>query len=459
VSEPIFIDTHAHLDFPEYSSDLEAVIGRAAEAGIRFLIDVGTDPHKSARAVEIAEKYDGVFAAVGVHPHYAGKMTEEDWHHLEALVSHRKVVAIGEIGLDYYRLASPKDEQKALFLRLITLARNVPLPVIIHSRDAHEDTLAILKESAGHLVGVMHCFSGDESLAREVLEMGFYISFAGNITFPKAEGLRRVARFVPIERLLLETDSPFLAPQVHRGKRNEPAWVIELAKALAEIKDLSLEDVARITTLNAYQLFGVGEPPEKGKLVYATRDSLYINITNRCSNICTFCIRTKTPFVKGHHLFLERDPTAEEIIDALRGFERYREVVFCGFGEPTERLETLKKVARFLKSRGARIRLVTNGQGNLINGRPILGELKGLLDSVSISLNTADPRQYMELCRPRFGEEAFNGVIDFVKEAKKEVGFVEITAIDMPQVDTSRVRNLANELGVSFRLRRFNEVG
>ncbi len=459
VPEAIFVDTHAHLDFPEYSSDLEAVLNHANAAGVRFIIDVGTDPEKSAKAVEIAKKQGGVFASVGVHPHYADKMGEEDWNRLQSLISHRKVVAIGETGLDYYRLASSKESQKALFLRLIALARTAPLPIIVHSRDAHEDTLAILRESARHLVGVMHCFSGDESIAERVLEMGFYISFTANITFPKAEALRNVARFVPIERILLETDSPFLAPQTHRGERNEPAWVLEVAKTLACLKKLFLEDVARITTLNAYQLFGVGEPPEKGRLVYATRDSLYINITNRCSNICTFCIRTKTPFVKGHHLFLERDPAPEEIIDALEGFERYREVVFCGLGEPTERLEPLKAVARFLKSKGVHLRLVTNGQGNLINDRPILSELKSLIDSVSVSLNTADPKQYMELCRSRFGKEAFPAVIDFAKEAKKEIGSVEITAIDMPQVNIARVRNLATELGASFRLRRFNQVG
>ncbi|GAH68098.1 unnamed protein product, partial [marine sediment metagenome] len=159
------------------------------------------------------------------------------------------------------------------------------------------------------------------------------------------------------------------------------------------------------------------------------------------------------------HLFLERDPAPEEIIDALEGFERYREVVFCGLGEPTERLEPLKTVARFLKSKGVHLRLVTNGQGNLINDRPILSELKSLIDSVSVSLNTAAPKQYMELCRSRFGKEAFPAVIDFVKEAKKEIGSVEITAIDMPQVNIARVRNLATELGASFRLRRFNQVG
>ena len=465
--KPVFVDTHAHLDFPEFDSDREAAIERARERGVEFIINIGTDLERSSSAVEIASRHNGLFAAVGIHPHHAAEVKDADWTRLEKLASHPRVVAVGEVGLDYYRPASPQAcpeprrrvEQRETFLRLISLARRRNLPVIIHSREAHEETLSLLKEHAQGLLGVMHCFSGDKAVARTCLEMGFNISFTANITYPNADALRDVVRFVPVERVLLETDSPFLAPQAFRGKRNEPAYVVQVAETIAQLKNLSVEDVARITSLGAFQLFGVGHPPEKGKIAYPIRDSLYINLTSRCSNLCTFCIRGKSHFVKGHHLALERDPTLEEVLVALKDIGKYKEVVFCGYGEPTERFDALVAIAKFLKEKGVKVRLVTNGQGNLINRRSILKELKGLVDAISVSLNTADPSQYLRISRSRFAEEAYAAVLEFIREARSEIGQVEITALDIPEVDIEKVRQIARALGVSFRLRQYDEVG
>ena len=218
-------------------------------------------------------------------------------------------------------------------------------------------------------------------------ELGLYISFAGPITFSNADKLREVAKSVPIERLLFETDSPFLSPQPKRGERNEPSYLSFIIPVLADIYGLSVNDIKRITTFNAYKLFGIGEHEHEGKIAYTIRNSLYINLTNRCSNACSFCMRETYPIVKGHHLGLKREPTADEVLKAIGDPSGYDEVVFCGYGEPTERLDVLITVARYLKSKGKRIRLDTNGHGDLINGRSIISELKGLIDTICISLN------------------------------------------------------------------------
>jgi TatD DNase family protein len=460
-SEEILIDTHAHLDFPDYDTDREAVLRRAREAGVRYIITIGTDVARTEKAIAIAREHPDVYATVGVHPHYADDVTDETWGRLKRLADDERVVAIGEVGLDNFKLQSSKEAQRSLFERMLGLSREKGLPVIVHCREAFDDVLKILTAfaSGDKLRGVVHCFSGSIEQARACMELGLCISFTGNITFKKAENLRAVAKEVPVEKMLLETDCPFLAPVPKRGKRNEPAYVTHIARLLAELKGLSLQDVARITTLSAYELFGVGPKPETSEIVYGIRNSLYVNLTNRCSNNCAFCIRNKTAFVKGHHLYLEREPTVGEVLDAVGDPKRYEEVVFCGYGEPTERFDDLKKIARMLKERGARVRLVTNGEGALINGRQIASELNGLVDKVSVSINTAEAGQYNELCRSRYGESAFPAAIEFVREAREHVPEVEITALDLPDVDIQKARRLAEELGTKFRLRHYNEVG
>lgn len=229
---------------------------------------------------------------------------------------------------------------------------------------------------------------------------------------------------------------------------------------MAALKGLSLEDVARITSVNARRLFGIGAEIPKGKIAYPIRDSLYLNLTNRCSNRCTFCAKNKAFMVKGHDLELSREPEAEELIQAVGDPRRYREIVFCGFGEPLLRLETVKAVAAELKKIGARIRIDTDGQANLAHGRNILPELKGLVDAVSVSLNADNAAQYDRLCRSPFGEKGFAAVLEFLREAKKMIPEVVATVVDMPGVDVEACRRLAeDELGVKFKRRTYDEVG
>ncbi|MDP3040636.1 MAG: TatD family nuclease-associated radical SAM protein, partial [Deltaproteobacteria bacterium] len=378
-----------------------------------------------------------------------------------SLSKEKKVVAFGEIGLDFYRNHSPRQVQLARFRELLRLGKDLQLPIILHDRDAHEEILKILREEGnGRWRGVFHCFSGDVPLAKKVIQMGFFISIPGTVTFSKATTQQEVVRCIPLEKILLETDCPYLAPEPYRGKRNEPAFIRNTAEKVASLKSLSFEDVCRITSLNARALFGIGEELPKGKIVYPIRNSLYLNLTNRCSNLCTFCAKKASYVVKGHDLELSREPSAEELVQAVGDPQRYQEIVFCGFGEPLLRLETVKTVAAELKKKGARVRIDTDGQANLVYGRNILPELKGLVDAVSVSLNAESPEKYQRLCRSPFGEESFHGILDFIREAKKVIPEVVATIVAMPGVDVEACRRLAEEeLGVKFKRRAYDEVG
>ncbi|MDT5270051.1 MAG: TatD DNase family protein [Acidobacteriota bacterium] len=259
----MFVDSHAHIDGEEFDADRGEVVARAREAGVRAILNVGTgDPHGGnfERAVAVAEKYEGVFAAVGVHPHDASLYTEAAERLLLEFVRSKRVVAVGEIGLDYHYDNSPREVQREVFRKQLRLARAEGLPVIIHSRDADEETLEILRaEYTGtERGGVMHCFGGGPALAEGALRLGFYLSFAGNVTFKKADGLRDVACNVPLDRLLVETDCPYLAPVPHRGRRNEPAYVAETARFLAELRGVSHAELGRSTSENFSNLFRVG---------------------------------------------------------------------------------------------------------------------------------------------------------------------------------------------------------
>lgn len=456
----MIIDTHAHLDFPDYKSDLESVLSRAKEAGVGYIINVGTSLAASKKSVTLANRFDNIYASIGIHPHDASKVSEQDWLAIESLVREPKVIAIGETGLDYYRNRSPHEDQQRIFRKHLTLAKTHNLPVIIHCREADSDCLTILQEHKnGNLRGVVHCFSGTREMARKYIELGFYISFAGPITFSNVNSLREVAKSIPVERVLLETDCPFLSPQPKRGERNEPSYLSYVIPVLADIYGLSVQDIRRITTFNAHKLFGIGEPEQEGKVAYAIRNSLYINLTNRCSNMCAFCMRETYPIVKGHHLALKKEPTAEEVIHAIGDPSGYDEIVFCGYGEPTERLDVLITVARFLKSKGKRTRLDTNGHGDLINGRPIIRELEGLIDTICISLNADTAEKYEEICKPVFGEKAYPALIQFIKEAKQVLPNVQVSLVEMPGVDVEKCRKIAQELGVDFRVRRHDVLG
>ncbi len=259
-----FVDSHCHIDGEAFDDDRDDVVRRARSAGVAAMLNVGTgDPRTDdfRRAVAVAERYDGVYAAVGVHPHDAILYDDKAERHLTELAGSEKVIAWGEIGLDYHYDHSPRDVQQQVFRRQISVAKALRLPVIIHSRAADHDTVEILCEefaTAGRESkppGIMHCFGGTPKMAEALLKAGFYISFAGNVTFKKAENLREAALSVPLDRLLVETDAPYLAPHPNRGKRNEPAWVRLTCECLATAHGLTVEAMDKQTTVNARQMF------------------------------------------------------------------------------------------------------------------------------------------------------------------------------------------------------------
>lgn len=256
----MLFDTHVHLNDEQFNDDLEEVMKRAQEAGVEHMVVVGFNRETIERALQIVEKYDFLYASVGWHPVDAIDMTEEDLMWLEEKARHPKVVAYGEIGLDYHWDKSPKDIQQEVFRKQIRLAKKLRLPLIIHNREATEDIIQVLKEEdAKEIGGIMHCFSGSAESAKECLRLNFLISLGGPVTFKNAKKPKRVAEQVPLDKLLIETDCPYLAPHPYRGKRNEPAYVKLVAEQIAELKGISYEEVARATTENAKKLFGIHE--------------------------------------------------------------------------------------------------------------------------------------------------------------------------------------------------------
>jgi len=450
------IDTHCHLEMKQFDKDRDEVIKRAKEAGINTIITIGSDSEGNEGAIELAEKYDMVFAAVGIHPHDAKDFNDDIFEQINRWSRKQKVVAIGEMGLDYHYNHSPKNIQRDVFIKQLEYAKNIDFPVIIHSREAKMDTLKILKDS-GIRKGVMHCFSGDMDMAKKVIEMGFMISIAGPVTYKNARNLQLVAKYIPDEHLLLETDAPYLSPEPLRGKRNEPSFIMHTAHFVAKLRGISEEDIIRITSLNARRLFKFGDL-SNGVIVYKIRDNLYLNITNRCTNECCFCVKFHTDYVKGHNLRLKKEPSETELIEAIGDPVKYKEIVFCGYGEPLLRFDVIKSVSSWIKQNKGYVRINTNGHGNIIHKRNILPELHGLVDSISISLNAQNEELYNRLCKPAF-KNAYKETIYFIKEAKKYIPNVQVTVVEFDGVDIEKCRQIAQELGVPLRVRNFNNVG
>ena len=258
------IDSHAHIDFPQFADDRAAMLQRAREAGVNTLLAIGSGPgpEELDAALPYAEQYDWIYSSIGIHPHQAKEAAAPHFDKLASLARHRKVIAWGEIGLDYFYDHSPRDVQASVFRKQMELAHAAKLPIIIHCRDAWDDCLNMLEQhwKPTALGGILHCFTGMLDHAKRGLDLGFLISFAGNSTYPKAQNIRDVARDMPLENILIETDAPFLAPQPYRGKRNEPAYVAEVAKTLATVRNLAPEEIASTTASNFRRFFGIASP-------------------------------------------------------------------------------------------------------------------------------------------------------------------------------------------------------
>jgi len=452
----MFIDTHAHLFYPNYEEDLDAVLQNAKDANVDYLLVPATDLKTSEKVIELINKYDFIYGAVGIHPHDTKDWNDAALVRLKELASHKKIVAIGEIGLDYFYDFSPKEKQIEAFRKQLELAISLDLPVIIHNREADEDVMAIVTEFAQQgLRGQFHCFSGTLDDALKITKMNFYLSFTGNITFKKTDDLRAIASKIQLHHLLLETDSPFMTPVPHRGKRNEPANIPLISQKLAELHAVSVEDVGRITSFNAFKLFGIGQKA-KTSFTYKLGNSLYINITNRCNANCYFCDKDGDAIISGYNLRMKKsdEPEAAVYINEIGDPKRYDEIVFCGYGEPTIRFDVVKEIAAYVKANGGNTRLNTNGHGNIINKRNIVPELVNLIDVVSISLNSADETQYAEMMN--VDTNYFTEMQHFASQAKAYVKKVVLTVVSIDEVEIENARRLVEDkIGVEFRIRKY----
>lgn len=450
---PLLADTHAHLNLDDYRGDRDAVVARARDAGVALVVNVGFDLRTSTESIALAETHEFVYASVGHHPHEAAALTDDLLERYEKLAAHPKAVAIGEAGLDHYRNLSPRADQERAFRAQIRLARKVGLPLIVHNRDALSDVLRIVdEEGAAEVGGVMHCFPGDAAYVREVTARGFHIGVGGPVTYSPRGRLVGAVTCAPQNRILLETDAPWLPPVPHRGQRNEPSYVRIVAERVAEIRGMSLDDLARVTTGNAQRLFRIPRKPSPS-IAYEMWGNLYLNVTNRCTNACGFCVRYQSDMLWGYNLKLEREPTVEELAAAVGDPRRYHEVVFCGYGEPTVRLDVVKELGRRLRAAGGRVRLNTNGHANLIWNRNVAPELVGAVDAVSVSLNAPDAETYERLCHPRFGPRTFEHVVAFVRECRKAGLDTTVSVVGLPDIDVQKVEAVVRGLGVPLRVR------
>ncbi len=463
---PPLVDSHCHLTWDSFEGDLEDVLARMREAGVDQSVVVATSVENAYACAALCEGREGLYPTAGIHPNDVPVDVDAALAALDEALLGGGFVAVGETGLDYYRDNTEPERQKKAFRHQCTLAVENDLPVIVHIRDkegrwdAFDDTGDIIEEFPG-LRGVIHCYTGDPAHAERYLASDFVISFSGILTFPKGENVRESALAVPIERTLVETDAPFLAPIPRRGKRNEPSFVAHTAKALSELKGLSEADVRRITTKNARQLFRLPAEETAGPPTYVIRNSIYVNITNACDAKCTFCPRTHDDFeVKGYDLRRPKDPRTQEIIASIGDPTRYDEVVFCGFGEPTLRLETVKDVARWAKERGVKTRLNTNGHADLINKRATAPELAEVIDVASVSLNAQNREVFERHCPSAFSPDGYTPMLDWIRAARDAGIAVVLTAVDgLEGVDMAACEQIAKDLGVTWRGRTLSEVG
>ncbi len=480
-------DSHCHLGSPAYADDLEDVLQRAREAGVTQIVCIGSGYGLggNARAVELAHAHEGMWATVGVHPHEAEEAPPDLLDQLTEMAADPRVVALGEMGLDFFRNYSPHDLQRRIFRDQLRLARRLDMPVVIHSRAAEEETLQILDEERAFDVPVLiHCFTHEWGFAKQVLERGGFLSVPGVITYKTAGPLRDAVARVPGEVLLLETDGPFLTPVPHRRQRNEPAHLAHTAAEVARVRGLAERDVARASTRAARVFFRLDrDEAAEGAVAYQIRDSVYVNLTNRCTLACTFCHKFIDFTVAGHYLNLRGyRPTADEAVLAARiaaqrgaatrsdldaavadrPLSDVDEVAFVGFGEPTTRLDVLIDAARQLREDWGveRVRLDTDGLVNLRQGSNVIPRLAEVFDAVTVSVNAPDAATYAELCPGPFGEAGWQAALDFLEGCVDAgIPWVQGSVVGVPGLDIDACREAIERTGARFRERVYHVVG
>jgi TatD DNase family protein len=456
----MWIDSHARLDHCLFDPDRDLMLERAREAGVELVVAAAGPSRESiARTLRLAEQHDFVCAAVGVHPWDAGRVTADYWSDLERAVEHPKVVLIGEIGLEYRCTLTAGKLQREVFERQLALAEHAGLPVFTRCGGAWPDFVGMMQQRpAAKRRGIVGGFTGTSDQALECVSLGLLIAISGAITLPYARPARAAAVSLGLDQIVLESRAPAFAPDPRNGERNEPAAVAEIGRAAADLLRVCPRDLARNTNHNFRKLVNKATGSSVDTLVYTIGDRLYVNLTSECTARCVFCRRESEPVASGWNLRLQREHSIPEYIQAIGDPRLYREVVFCGFGEPTLRLAELIAIARVVKLGGVRVRLNTNGHGNLIHGRNIVPELEGCLDEISISLNAADEGSYARIVRPDSGPGTFDAVKDFAAGCRGHIRDVTLTVVELPGVDRQACFQIAADLGVGIRFRPYEEM-
>ncbi len=405
----------------------------------------------SIRAAEISRSRSGVYAAAGVHPNDLNSEASDCTDFIAGILLHPAVVAVGETGLDLYHDRIPLTRQRECFRKHIVMAEAFGLTLIVHSRNAEREVLDTLPENLSVPV-IMHCYTGPDDIAMEAASRGYYIGFAGPVTFQRNDRLRDLARSLPVDRILIETDSPYLSPEPVRGRRNEPSNVSFIAETLSEIWDENYEDTAEILLRNSLEALQLS-PLRRTDLAYRLSGNIYMNITGKCSNNCRFCIKNMTDGIEGYYLKHHEEPGRErlEAIIELLEPDMGNELVFCGFGEPTMRPELLRNLAEKASEKGFSVRLNTNGTCLERLSFEETAELLAPFNSVSVSLNASSREEYNRICRPAEAT-AWDSMMKFIELAEK-IASVRLTAVKYPGLDMGPVRELAGNLNLPFRAR------
>lgn len=447
----LLFDTHCHLHFDDFEQDLEAVVGRAFDSGVRGVLVPSVDLASSIRSSSIAGEH-GLWSAAGFHPNHLDEASDGAFREVAALSLLPQAAAVGETGLDFYRDRFPRDVQTDWFQRHIGLASDLRLPLVVHSRGAEREVLDIIPEKPGFPV-ILHSWCGSDEVTALAVKRGFYFGITGAATYRKSQVASNL-RLMPREMVLCETDAPFLPPAPHRGGRNEPAFCTLTAARIALEWNLPVGETLSVLWENSLRAFCLSPKNRRTHLVYPMDGNLYVNLTGRCNSSCVFCIRKRRDGLGGYHLRHRDEPSCESVLSALSVTDTslWKEVVFCGYGEPTMRPGLLCEGADLVRKAGGRTRLNTNG---LCLGHMTIVEAEDMLvrfDRVSISLNASGAAEYSRVC-PGLPDGAWENLMGFIRMVKRLAVPAILTAVEGSGADMQRVRTLAERFELPVHIR------
>jgi TatD DNase family protein len=419
------IDSHCHLNLDDFEEDFEDVVVRAVGDGVSAFVNIGYDRESMRRTLELLEKYPFFYGVVGVHPHDASTLDDSLYSEIEAALKHPRVVAVGEIGLDFYRDHSPRDVQRDVFKSMISLARKENLPVVIHCRDAFNDVVETLAEAGSGYRGIFHAFAGDVEHARRVMEMGFHIGIGGVVTYRNSP-VSQTVKSLPLDCIVLETDSPYLTPHPYRGRRNEPSYVTHVARAVASALGVSQYEVDATTSENVFEALGIREEVRPSG-VYRFGDTIYIQTT----------------------------VGVPQGLEGFEGAEEVREAVICGFGDPLDEMDRVMNVARWAADKGLRVRVNTSGLANVTAGRDVTRELSEFVDEIVVTFFGTSASQHERMAMAGVDEKAFGAMCGFVRSSVKAGMDTVCEFIAAPKFQAEPCRAMARDLGAQYDIRMY----